>query len=122
MKKLLIVFIILLSIFLCSCGGKYNVSDSVRKGAEKAVEIVDNFLDYDITIEDVAEQLQDICDLMISNKSHEDNIVCLEVENCKLTLENCILDDDKPSSIIKELLNERNKIAEAIGKIVRNNP
>lgn len=59
MKKR-ILYVLLSSLILCSCGHEQSASDKALTNAKKAYEIGQNYLSGDISAEDAQEQLENI--------------------------------------------------------------
>lgn len=59
MKKR-ILYVLLSSLILCSCGHEQSASDKALINAKKAYEIGQNYLSGDISAEDAQEQLENI--------------------------------------------------------------
>lgn len=59
MKKR-ILYVLLSSLILCSCGHEQSASDKALTKAKKAYEIGQNYLSGDISAEDAQEQLENI--------------------------------------------------------------
>lgn len=122
MKKLLsFLFIFLLVIMsFCSCGSKYEVSDSAQKAGEKALQIIDNFLDFKVEINEATDDLITIEDRIPDELKDDDNVKTM-ITLSKFTISDFKSDADS-TKLTRELILNRNDLADYIGKEKRQIP
>lgn len=100
LAKCTVGFLLIVStiITLCGCGGSNHVykvkyaSGPVKQAGEKAVEIIDQYLAYDITKEEMAASLLEISDRIgdyteYESLTPEKNISAADIDNLKKVVE-----------------------------------
>ena len=128
MKRLifLIVAIATLAVALSGCQKtKWKMSKQHEKYGCKALEIADAYLDFDLTIEDAYEKINDLCDAndTLPDGTEEEELGNLSIETDVMALQSAFFHAKLRSSGLTglasndavDILTARNELAETLG-------
>ena len=119
-KSLIICFIIILGLFLSSCNNSTknvappkHLTESEYKGSLKAIKIIDDYLDFEISKSEAKEELEEIENRInydgVENEKRKTALLYIYIDLNSVTLELSY-----PSPDDNEILDSRNSIAETI--------
>ena len=120
MKRCLLICLVILMLTACS-KAPFAIDDQHKKYGEKALEIADKFLDYDLSLDEAAAKLEDLTDMAgsLPNVSKNDEnrfgnervVARVDLLETQFNLA-MIVGLEKQSA---EILDARNSLAEILG-------
>lgn len=115
MKKALSICVLLALIFIlpaCSGGKPDDVSDSAYNAGKKAIEVTDEYLNYEISSEEAAKLIKDINSRKPCNTDEYtgDLIISIDLSSLETSIQHFYGQTDE------DVLNARNSIARTINE------
>lgn len=126
MKKIVCVLLVAVLI-LAGCGPrpKYKATEQHIKYGQKALEIADAYLDFDLSLEDAKKKIDDLYDAeeSLPKPSKEEELGCIAIEGDVFSLNSAFFHADLRAAGLKgiasaesaDILKARNKLAEDLG-------
>ena len=113
-----LILVLILAFAMTACSStKYPMSEQHEKYGRKALEIVDAYLDFDLTAEEAYKKLDSLCDAegtlpepKNKDEEHGDTMIRLTVSNLRYDLRKAYYDGKTDG-----ILEQRNKIADLLG-------
>lgn len=120
--KRIIVLVLAVALLLTACSAKsktkWPMSKQHEKYGRKALEIADQYLDYDLTAEEAYKKIDALCDSegtlpepKDSDEKFGDDIVKISVSNLRYEIRSAYYDKEADG-----VLDQRNDLAELLGE------
>ena len=124
MRKIRNTLIIVISLFLlasCSTTPKYKCSELHRQYGLKAIEIADNYLDFNITASEAYEKLNELCErenelpkTESNDETHFANTL-IEVDVSNITGQMMHVKYEVNEDKLQKIIDTRNRLADDVG-------
>jgi hypothetical protein len=99
---------------LCACGTPNNLKETEYKACVKAVEILDGYLDFEISKDDAKKQLEEISNRINYDDADGERETALLTLSVSISAATWELTHESPDD--EEILEQRNDIAKAINQ------
>ena len=113
MKRVIACFLIIICVILSGCNTPNELTENEYKACAKAVEVLDDYLDFTISKETAKSKLEEIANRIdydeANNKDAKTTLLTVSISISAATWE---LTHESPDD--KEILSQRNDIAKAI--------
>lgn len=106
-----------LVISLAGCGGGPEGSDKAIATGKQVVEVVDQYLDREISYDDADEKLDELYGEMEYTKDLDFSDPDVAIKYAIISIDFCVMDDhfDQTTESYDELVASRDKLAELVG-------
>lgn len=117
MKKIISILICCCIFLLVGCTNKPDgMSDTGYKACVKAIEIIDDFLNMDISSEEASEKLEDVENRLPKDCKDDDLSVSIYISSAQWKMLEMKHPSTTEDNLTKEIKEERNNLAELINK------
>lgn len=117
MKRLILVIISCCILLLVGCSNKPDsMSDTGYKACVKAIEIIDDFLNMDISSEEASEKLEDVENRLPKDCKDDDLSVSIYISSAQWKMLEMKHPSASEEDLTKEIEEDRNNLAELINE------
>ena len=127
-KRISVFLFVWLCIVLSACadsGKEQNISNQHIQYSQRLIEIADQYMDYEITAEEAHNELDKLeersAEIASAEPGTDDYFTASTIQNCFWNIELAVnrLAFSASQESMKDILQQRNKLAELIGEQIR---
>ena len=127
-KRISVFLFVWLCIVLSACadsGKEQNISNQHIQYSQRLIEIADQYMDYEITAEEARDELEKLeersAEITRAEPGTDDYFAASTIQNCFWNIELAVnrLEFSASQESMKDILQQRNKLAELIGEQIR---